>query len=454
MNRIVIAGTHSGCGKTTISLGIMAALTERGKRVAPFKVGPDYIDPGFHAFVTGNSSHNLDSWLLSEETVKFLFQRNMKNHDIGVIEGVMGLFDGFGTEKDQGSTAHVSKIINAPVILVIDAKAMASSAAAVALGFKLYDEGVSVKGIILNRVSGKSHYDLLKTAIERDTKIPCLGYLPSNFDISLNSRHLGLIPAEEVDSLKEKIKMLTQMIEQHIDLDIFEEIAASPPVPSNVKNPCDEIKGNGNGIKLGIARDKAFSFYYQDNLKLLEEIGVELIPFSPLYDKDIPDGIHGLYIGGGFPEIFAKELQDNAEFRNSIRKYLENGLPAYAECGGLMYLTESIEDMGGNNYNMVGFFPTKSKMTKRLQRFGYVEVHTESRVEIKGHEFHRSIIETKPELNYYYDVFKIRNKEIVDRWKEGLIKKNTVAGYPHIHFYSNLDFVMEFIGKCKKHMGI
>ena len=451
MNRIVIAGTHSGCGKTTISLGIMAALTERGKRVAPFKVGPDYIDPGFHAFVTGNPSHNLDSWLLSEETLKFLFQRNMKNYDIGVIEGVMGLYDGFGTEKDQGSTAHVSKIINAPVILVIDAKTMASSAAAVALGFKLYDEGVSIKGIILNRVSGEAHYQLLKTAIERDAKIPCLGYLPSNLNISLNSRHLGLIPAEEVDSLKEKVKTLTQLIEKYIDLDILEEIAANSTILDYANNPCSKIKGIGDGLKLGVARDKAFSFYYQDNLKLLEEIGAELIPFSPISDKDIPDGIHGLYIGGGFPEIFAKELQYNIELRRSIRKHLENGLPAYAECGGLMYLTESIEDIDGNIYDMAGFFPTKSKMTKRLQRFGYVEVHTQLGVKIQAHEFHRSIIEENPELNYYYDVFKIRNKEIADRWKEGLIKKNTVAGYPHIHFYSNLDFVIEFIARCKEY---
>ncbi len=452
MNRIVLAGTHSGCGKTTVSLGIMAALTKRGKKVAPFKVGPDYIDPGFHTFVTGNTSHNLDSWLLSEDALRFLFRRNIEDDDIGVIEGVMGLYDGFGAEKDQGSTAHVSKILKAPVILVIDARAMASSAAAVALGFKLYDEGVPVKGIILNRVSGETHYQLLKTAIERDTKIPCIGYLPSNLDISLNSRHLGLIPAEEVDSLKEKTETLTQLIEEYIDIDALENIAASSPTLNCASNPCEEIKGAGAGLKIGIARDVAFSFYYDDNLKLLEEIGVELISFSPLYDKSIPDGVHGLYIGGGFPEVFACKLQDNIELRTSIKEHLENGLPAYAECGGLMYLTESIEDMDGNIYDMVGFLPTKSKMTKRLQRFGYVEVNTESGIEIRAHEFHRSIIEDNSELNYYYQVSKTRNNEIVDTWKEGLLKKNTLAGYPHVHFYSNLDFVMEFIERCKEYM--
>jgi len=452
MNRIVLAGINSGCGKTTVSLGIMAALTKRGKRVSPFKVGPDYIDPGFHTFVTGNISHNLDSWLLSEDVLRFLFQRNIEGYDIGIIEGVMGLYDGFGTEKDQGSTAHVSKILKTPVILVIDARAMSSSAAAVALGFKLYDEEVPIKGIILNKVSGEAHYKLLKTAIERDTNIPCIGYLPSKLDISLNSRHLGLIPAEEVDSLKEKTEMLAQLIEEYIDIDALEIIASNSPLLNYASDPCEEIKGTGVGLKIGIAKDVAFSFYYDDNLKLLEEIGVELIPFSPLYDEDIPDGVHGLYIGGGFPEIFASQLQDNMILRTNIKKHLENGLPAYAECGGLMYLTESIENMDGSIFDMVGFLPTKSKMTKRLQRFGYVEVNTESGIKIKAHEFHRSIIEDNPELKYYYQVSKTRNNEIVGKWKEGLIKKNTIAGYPHVHFYSDLDFVMEFIEKCKKYM--
>ncbi|MTI46564.1 MAG: cobyrinate a,c-diamide synthase [Firmicutes bacterium] len=449
MSRIMIAGTASGVGKTTISLGIMAALTKRNKRVSPYKVGPDYIDPGFHKFVTGNPSHNLDSWLLKENTIKYLFKKNMRNKDIGIIEGVMGLYDGFGTERDQGSSAHVSKILDTPVILVIDGKAMSSSAAAMVLGYKMYDPHVDIKGVIINNVSGKVHYDLLRCAIERDIKVPCLGYLPSNLNVAINSRHLGLIPAEEIENLRTKIDELANMIEEHIDLDKVQEIAASVEEIEEVENPIKGYDGIGQGLRVGVAMDKAFSFYYDDSLNLMKELGIELVPFSPIKDNDLPQNVDGIYLGGGFPEVFAKELEENKNFRNNLKKHLENGLPTYGECGGLMYLTNSIEDLEGNNYKMVGFIPTDSKMTKRLQRFGYVNISINNEIDTKGHEFHRSMIEDNENLEYVYQVYKIRNGEVKKQWKCGVHRRNTLAGYAHIHFYSNIDFLIKLINIMK-----
>ncbi|WP_243141122.1 cobyrinate a,c-diamide synthase [Alkaliphilus pronyensis] len=449
MKRIMIAGTASGVGKTTISLGIMKALSNRGIKVSPFKVGPDYIDPGFHKYVTGNPSHNLDSWFLHEETLSFLFQRNMKNKDIGVIEGVMGLYDGFGVEKSMGNSAHVSKILKSPVILVIDAGGMSTSSAAMALGYKLYDQDVKIKAIIINNASGKAHYEMVKTVIERDVKISCIGYLPSNSDISLDSRHLGLIPSEEAADLDAKIEKIAQLVEEYIDLDTLLNISGDVEDLPAVKNPIEGIKGLAQGLTIGVAKDKAFSFYYNDNLQLLKELGAKLVEFSPIEDIDIPKDVDALYIGGGFPEVFAKELQDNWLFRQNLKRHLEDGLPAYAECGGLMYLTEELQDLNGEAFKMVGFILSKSIMTKRLQRFGYVNIKL-NEIEVKGHEFHRSFVEDNESLSYVYDIYKTRGGEVKNQWRCGIHKKNTLAAYPHVHFYSSIDFVimlLEWINK-------
>ncbi len=449
MNRIMIAGVSSGVGKTTISLGIMAALNKRGMNVGPFKVGPDYIDPGFHSFVTNNSSYNLDSWLLEEDTLEYLFRRNMESRDIGIIEGVMGLYDGFGTEKDMGSSAHVAKLLKTPVILIIDGKGISSSAGAMVLGYKLYDKEVDIKGVIINRVSGRVHYDILKEVIERDTGIPCVGYLPSNTDISLNSRHLGLIPFEEVKGLKKKVDEVIKMIEETIELDKIISIASDTKKIKDIANPYGALKNIGKGLRIGIARDKAFSFYYEDNFNLMKEMGIELVGFSPLKDRNIPIGLDGLYIGGGFPEVFGNELEENEEFRKNLKNHLEEGLPSYAECGGLMYLTESIKDLENREFEMVGFFPTKATMTKRLQRFGYIEIDAYDDVYIRGHEFHRSMIDNNDKLTYQYKVHKIRKGRLNKEWECGLVKKNSLAAYGHVHFYSNPQFLMKFVEKCK-----
>lgn len=449
MNRLVIAGTSSGSGKTTISIGIMAALKKRGIKVAPFKVGPDYIDPGFHKFVTETPSSNLDGWMLTEETVSYLFQRNMTGKDIAIVEGVMGLYDGYGTEKDQGSTAHIAKILRAPTILIIDGKAMSSSAAALALGYKLYDEKLDIKGIIVNKVSGKAHYEIIKKVIERDVGIECIGYLPSTLDVSLNSRHLGLIPAREVSSLEEKITKLVNLVEECIDIDRLLDISRTGDKLREANNPFMFNTKVGSGLYIGVAKDKAFSFYYRDNLELLEELGVNLVYFSPLSDQKIPDNLHGIYLGGGFPEVFAKELEDNISFKTSLKEALHRGMPTYAECGGLMYLTHGIEDLQGRFYQMVGFFSAKAKMTKRLQRFGYVQLTTKNGIALKGHEFHRSTLVDEKVIAYMYSVQKYRDGQLVDQWECGLYKDNVLAGYPHIHFYSEPDFIISLLDRCR-----
>ncbi|WP_353893880.1 cobyrinate a,c-diamide synthase [Proteinivorax hydrogeniformans] len=442
MKKLLISGTSSGVGKTTISLGVMAALTKRGLKVAPFKVGPDYIDPTFHNLATNNFSHNLDSWMMDENILTYLFYKNMKDKDISVIEGVMGLYDGAGGGTEQGSTAHVAKTLKVPTILVLDGQAMSTSAAAIVLGYKLYDKEVDLKGVIVNKVSGKAHYKMIKKAIEEKAKVPCLGYLPSFENVSLKSRHLGLVPAEETEKIEEKIAKVTDLIEEYIDLEALEKIAEVKDELSYAKNPILDYKGIAEGLTIGVAKDKAFSFYYQDNLNLLQELGAKLVYFSPLNDNKIPENVDGLYFGGGFPEVFAAKLKANVQFKQSLKSALQAGTPTYAECGGLMYLTEGIEDLQGNFHEMVGFFNTKSKMTKSLQRFGYVdvEVSTKPNLVIKGHEFHRSLIEDREGLNYFYNVVKSKGGDCKS-WRCGLVRKNTLAGYTHLHFYSNLAFL-------------
>ena len=448
MKGIMIAGTSSGVGKTTITSGIMAALTKRKIRVAPFKTGPDYIDPAFHQFVTGNTSYNLDSWLLDEDVIRYLYKKNAEHKDIAIIEGVMGLYDGLGKEI-RGSSAHLSQILKVPVILVIDGRGMSTSAAALVHGYHNFNKDTNINGVLINNISSKKHFDLLKDIIYKYTGIPSIGYLPTNKQVSIKSRHLGLVQAEEIEDLREKIYELSNMVSQYIDLDYFLEVAESNASIELSENPAKPYKDLARGLKIGVARDKAFSFYYQDNLNLLTELGAELISFSPLYDRHIPE-VDALYFGGGYPEVFAEELENNVELRSALRRKLEEGLPAYAECGGLMYLTESITALNNQQYEMVGFLPAKSQMTQRLQHFGYVDIEAFENQYIKGHEFHRSLLTDNDNVKYSYKVKKIRDNQLIDKWQDGLIKKNVIGAYPHIHFYSNIDFLIQLIKKCQK----
>ena len=455
--RIVIAGTNSGCGKTTISIGIMAALVKRGLRVQPFKVGPDYIDPMFHTFITGSDSRNLDSWILSEETVRHLFVRNSKGSDISIIEGVMGMFDGYGGYSTDGSTAHVSKLVNSPVVLVINGEGMSLSAVALLQGFINFDKEVNIQGVIINNIKSESHFSLLKQAIEENTCLTVLGYLPRLPECSLQSRHLGLIPSEEIDDLRNKLGLLAAQVEKTIDLEQLIEIARNSQLIKESGNTVVVNKGKRN-VRIAVAKDRAFNFYYKDNLDLLEDLGAHLEYFSPIEDDYLPKDIDGLYIGGGYPEVWAKDLEINVHMRRNIRESIGNGLPAYVECGGLMYMSQSITTKDGQTCEMVGAVPGKSEMTSRLQRFGYVDIEVlHSNVmgnagdKIRAHEFHYSITPVDEDVPQCYRASKERRGKETTYWQCGLKVNNLLAAYPHLHFWSNTRFAENFIDSCVKY---
>ncbi|MCX7708621.1 MAG: cobyrinate a,c-diamide synthase [Clostridia bacterium] len=455
--RIVIAGTNSGCGKTTVTTGVLAALIKRGYKVQPFKVGPDYIDPMFHTFVTGCDSRNLDSWMLREEIIPYLFKKNAIGKDIAVIEGVMGIFDGYRGYSQDGSTAHVSKLIQSPVVLLVNGEGLSLSAAALVNGFRDFDREVRLKGIIINNIKSEAHYGLLKEIIEEKTGLRVLGYLPKMPDITISSRHLGLLQSSEVANLREKISLLADQVEKTIDLELLVKIAREAEMLQDDFIGFNVARRNVSP-KIAVARDKAFSFYYKDNLELLELLGAELVNFSPLEDEKLPGGTDGLYIGGGYPEVWARELQNNVDIKNQIRGQIENGLPAYAECGGLMYLSQSIKTGEGESYEMVGVVPGKSEMTASLQRFGYVEVEVTSDnilakkgYRIRAHEFHYSntVVDWNT-MSTYKVIKKKRGKEDVT-WQCGFKVGNLLAGYPHLHFWSNTGFAERFVNQCIQH---
>ncbi|MCX7746413.1 MAG: cobyrinate a,c-diamide synthase [Clostridia bacterium] len=452
--RIVIAGTNSGCGKTTVTLGIMGALKRMGLKVQPFKVGPDYIDPMFHTFITGQHSRNLDSFMLDENTVKTLFLRSARYADIAVAEGVMGFYDGLGGTSQEGSTAHVAGILNSPVVLVVNGEGLSLSILPILLGFMDYNRNVNIKGVILNHLKSESHFLLLKEIIEEHTGLAVLGYLKKNSEISLPGRHLGLVSGGEIQDLNEKLDKLISQIEKTVDLKLLVKLAGNAPAMKPVPEGTHPVFQN---VKIGVAKDKAFNFYYQDNLELLEMLGADLIYFSPLKDQHLPKDVKGLYIGGGYPEVFAKELEENLPMKLSVKKAVELGLPAYAECGGLMYLSQSIKTLEGNEYKMTEVIPGKSEMTASLKRFGYVEVEiTKDNIlarkgdRIRAHEFHYSVTMVDSEVDTCYKVMKERRNKNMSEWYCGYQVKNLMAGYPHLHFWGNPRFAKRFLDVCRK----
>jgi cobyrinic acid a,c-diamide synthase len=437
MKSLVIASNSSGGGKTTVTLGIMRTLIKRGFQVQGYKVGPDYIDPAFHAHITGKPSRNLDVFLMEEEGVMASYSRG--SGDYGVIEGVMGLYDGKGIDT-FGSTAHVAKLLKAPIILVISPKAQSVTLCAEINGLIEF-ENADIRGIILNNIS-ESYYNLLKCAIEKNCSVEVLGYIPKDERLGLKSRHLGLVQSHEIEDLDKKIETCSQLIEEHVNVDKLLEIFKELPQFE------DDFHVDNLGLRIAVARDKSFSFYYRENLELLEELG-EVVYFSPLKDKELPENIDLLYLGGGYPEVFIEELSGNKAMLNSIKTALASGLRCYAECGGLMYLTESIE-----GFDTVGFINGKSEMTKSLQNFGYAELQVEKEgiVLPKGfkmncHEFHKSKIESSEEN--VYKLSKTVYNNSMKSWNCGYFKKNTLAAYAHIHFFGNIDFI-KYLGTFKK----
>ncbi|HEX9063250.1 MAG TPA: cobyrinate a,c-diamide synthase [Clostridia bacterium] len=457
--RIVIAGTNSGCGKTTVTAGIMAALVKKGFSVQPYKVGPDYIDPMFHSFVTGRHSRNLDSWMLDEKTVLHLFNKNSKGASLSVIEGVMGLYDGFGGTSAIGSTAHVAKVLKAPVILLVNGEGASFSICALIKGFMDFDREVDIRGVIINNIKSESHYNILKESIEKNTGIKALGFLTKSDRYSFSSRHLGLIPSGEIEDLKEKIDFLADEVLKTVDLELLVKIAGDTQGLSDIQDVNKENARYKRKPVIGVAMDRAFNFYYRDNLDLLEDLGSELVYFSPINDNVLPESIQGLYIGGGYPEVYAREISSNLQMKKRIQDAINRGMPSYAECGGLMYMSENIIDRDGNSFEMMGIIPAVSEMTSKLQRFGYVDVQIEEDCvlsnrtsSVRAHEFHYSKTTLKRECKSCYKVLKHRNDKVIS-WECGYKVNNLLAGYPHIHFWANPDLAKSFVENCANFKG-
>jgi cobyrinic acid a,c-diamide synthase len=441
--RILIAGTNSGCGKTTVTCAILQALVNRKLRVGAFKCGPDYIDPMFHSRIIGTKSANLDLFFLEENTAKYLLARNADGCGVSVIEGVMGYYDGMGMAGTKASSYEVAAVTSTPVVLVVNAKGASLSVLAAIHGFLTFCPDSRIRGVILNQCSPMTYGALVKEILNRfGGRVQPLGYLPKMADCALESRHLGLVTAAEVKDLKKKMSLLSEQAEKTVDVDGLlrlaeqaEEICYEPV----------ELSHSAAPVRIAVAKDNAFCFYYEDSLQALRDMGAQLVEFSPLVDAALPKGIHGLYLGGGYPELYAKQLSGNKSMRESIRTALENKLPCIAECGGFMYLTQSIA-----GEPMVGFLPGECYDNGKLTRFGYVTLKArednllcKAQEEIRGHEFHHWDV-TEPGSSFR------AIKSTGKCWDCVVANDHLYAGYPHFHFYANPAFAKGFYETCLK----
>lgn len=431
----VLAGTGSGCGKTTVTLGLLSALKQRGLRVQPFKVGPDYLDTAWHSAVTGVASRNLDSFMLPELTLNALFSAHMQTADVAVIEGVMGLYDGFGTDPHYCSSAALARQLGVPVILLVDGKAVSTSIAATVMGFQHFDPSLNIAGVIVNRVNSDAHFQLLKHAIETYCAIPALGYVPVTHGVALPERHLGLVTARESTVESQPWRDFADRLEQTLDIDRLLAITPLNALPHGVWPDMPQL---GEGLTLALADDEAFNFYYPDNLMLLEQAGVRIVRFSPLHDQTLPD-CELLWLGGGYPELHAAALAANQPMLAQIRAAHRRGVAIYAECGGLMYLGSTLTDAHGSVHEMAGIIPGHSQMGARLTRFGYCEARALQQTllaapgdVLRGHEFHYS--DFTPECDALLACHKTRDGQTLKRWQGGWQSGNTFASYLHLHF--------------------
>lgn len=439
--RLLIAGTSSGSGKTTITCGILQALKNRGLDVASFKCGPDYIDPMFHEKVIDTKSNNLDPFFMDENTLKKIFIKYSGN-DLSIIEGVMGYFDGTGDDGLHASTYEVATYLDAPTILIINGKGMSTSILPIIKGFVEYQENSKIKGIIINHISEKTYQFINKMLPTILPQITLLGYVPKlPSDFIIESRHLGLITASEITNLKDKLEALSKILEKTIDFDKLIKLANEASILDCVYEEIEKIAE----VRVAYAEDEAFQFYYNANLDLLKNLGATLIPFSPLHDKTLPPHIDGILFGGGYPELHAVRLSKNEGMLKDIKNKLEEGIPFIAECGGFMYLNKSIEGIP-----LVGFYEDDSKNQHKLTRFGYVSLTCKNDCllglkgeKIKGHEFH------------YYDVEHPGNdltcvKQNNTTYEQAYVTDHSYAGYPHLYFYSNMECAKRFIIKSSE----
>jgi len=456
--RLTIGAVSSGSGKTLFCTLLGRLLTTEGYSVQPFKSGPDYIDPSYHTVACGNISRNLDTRLIGENQIRELFYRQAKNADISLIEGVMGLFDGASGLDERGSTAHLAKILESPTILLIDVSAMARSAGAIALGYQKFDPDLNLAGFILNKVASPKHEEMVRSAIEARTGLPVLGAIPRDKELIMPERHLGLIPAWEGDKIRSFLDKNTKKLKDALNLDAIIKISGSaPPLPAPLPDLKDSlfIKERKKDLRIAYALDEAFHFYYQDNLDLMENHGAKLIPFSPINDRVLPTDIHGIYLGGGYPELFAEQLTVNKTMLSEILDAAKKNLPIWGECGGLMYLMEKLVDFEGKSYPMTGVFPGKVVMKKGLRALGYYRAILQAGSwmgqrgdMIEGHMFHWSQLENLPDVDSF-QMELVKEKQII--LKDGLCFNNTWAGYLHVHFAGSKKVMYNFLNICRQY---
>ena len=455
--RVMLAAGSSGSGKTMITCGILQALKNRGLKVTSFKCGPDYIDPMFHEKVIHTRSGNLDTFFAGEELTRYLFCKNAVDSDISVMEGVMGYYDGLGGFSVQASACDLAEVTNTPVILVVNTRGMSLSVLAYIKGFLTFREPTRICGVILNQLSPML-YPKMKEAIEKELGIPVCGYVPRMEDCSLESRHLGLVLPQEVAQLSEKLQHIAEVLEDTLDLDQILEISrkagevgsfeqAEKEMDQFFSLAAEEKKGKPT-LRIAVSKDEAFCFIYEANMQLLREMGVELIPFSPIHDTEIP-AADGVLFYGGYPELFAKELSENEKMRQDVKEKLSEGLPCMAECGGFMYLHQTMEDMEGSSWPMAGVIDGTAYRTKKLGRFGYIELERAEEPKegcrLKGHEFH------------YFDSTScgesyLAKKPLSSRsWRCIHETETLMAGFPHLYYYASPEFILKFLKKCRKY---
>lgn len=438
----------------------MSYLAEQGYKVAPFKVGPDFIDPGHHAAVSGRVSYNLDSWMLPVSYNQNLFSEKSKDADIAVVEGVMGLFDGFSGTDEAGSTAQMAKLLGLPVLLVVNASGMARSAAAIVKGFETFDPDLKIAGVVFSKTGSRHHYQYLKEAVEQSCNAKCIGYMPKNDEIVMPERHLGLVTAEENQLSGKTMSILSSMVEDYMDMPGFINSLGHLKIEKSSTGAREYFADKRPVI--AVARDKAFCFYYKDNLEILEQAGAELIEFSPLDDKSLPAGIDGLYFGGGYPEVFAEQLSGNTRILKQVNDCSKAGMPVYGECGGFMYLCKALHTAKeSREYPMTGCFEFSVKMSTKLRSLGYREISVNHDTLIgqkghvvRGHEFHYSSVDsqTKDRTGSHQavsDIYQVSSRAGQEVSLKGYQVLNTLGSYLHIHFGSNPDSAAAFVRACR-----
>lgn len=446
----IISGTHSGVGKTTASFAVMAGLAERGFRVQPFKIGPDFIDPGYHRLATGRPSVNLDLWMMGPDQIRDNLDRYGRTSDVVVLEGMGGLHDG-ENGSDRGSAAWFARHLDLPVLLVLDVWGMTRSTAAVIRGFEDFDPRVRIGGFLLNRAGGYRHFEMVRQALPEEIRRRVVGYLPADDRLKVSERHLGLMTLEENPRAGVLRQEILEQARETLDLDRLVQLFGIERRP---RDRSEEIEIQRQaGVRLGVARDRAFCFYYLENLRLLEEAGAELVPFSPLEDSELPKDLAGLYIGGGYPESFPELLSANQEMHRQIRDLASRGAPIYAECGGLMYLSEGLTDFEGRRYPMVSLLPLEVVMDRGYLAIRYVEIETlrpsilgRAGTRVRGQEFHQSRLLTR---RMEPDAYRVADSQ-GEVSTEGFASGSVLGSYIHLHFGSNREIPRYLVESARR----